>query len=228
MEVSHPIRDAMTRVADLRSIVRQSPDLAQAVAQIKEFQAQRFVATYPDLFNSPVYQACAEFFLTELYGSQDFSQRDAQFARIAGALEKTFPRNVVDMANTLAQLHCVTEELDLAMANQWAQTGAVDPPARYRLAWCAVGQRAQREWQLATVIQIGQVLSDLTRKRGLRLMLKMMHRPAHLAGLGALQVFLEAGFDHFGTMAKNQNSVKSFLDIIQKRESDWIVSLFNS
>jgi hypothetical protein len=48
-----------------------------------------------------------------------------------------------------------------------------------------------------------------------------------MAGLGALQAFLESGFDHFSGMAK-AGAVTEFLDIIRSRESDWINRLFDA
>jgi len=218
----------MSRVSELRASASQHPELCRAVSTIKALQAKRFTSDYHDLLSDPQYSTCARFFLTELYSEKDYSERDAQFARIAGALELTFPEPVVGVAVSLAHLHRVTEELDQAMARCWMGSTERCQAARYLEAWRAVGQRPQREWQLATVLAIGQALSDLTRKRGLRLMLKMMRRPAEFAGLGALQTFLETGFDSFGSLAKDPHAVAAFLKTIESRESVWINKLFLS
>jgi hypothetical protein len=85
-----------------------------------------------------------------------------------------------------------------------------------------------RQWQLNTVLEIGQTLGRLTRKRGLRMMLKMMRRPAELAGLGSLQRFLESGFDHFANMARKPEAVAAFLSTIRTRETTWIGQLFDA
>jgi hypothetical protein len=127
----------------------------------------------------------------------------------------------------LAQLHLQTEELDLAMAQAWCRSRESSDATRYLKAWRSVGQHVSRDWQLAAVLDIGQTLGRLTRKPGLRLMLKMMHKPAEMAGLGALQAFLESGFDHFSGMAK-AGAVAEFLEIIRSRESDWINRLFDA
>lgn len=225
MSSSTQIRAAFTRVSELRAMANASPDLLMAVDSIKAFQAQRFMGTYADLLNNPIYAECANFFLHELYGCKDFKERDAQFARIAGAMEITFPPKVTDLAVVLAQLHCVTEDLDVLMARCWAQSPELAFETRYRHAWRAVGQRDQREWQLATVIGIGKTLCELTRKRSIGLLLKIMRRPAELAGLGSLQIFLETGFDGFGKLSKNKKSVETFLNTIHERESNWMNSL---
>lgn len=61
--------------------------------------------------------------------------------------------------------------------------------------------------------------SGLTRLPGLRLMLKMMRRPAQAAGLDALQQFLEAGFDTFAALARHPQGVAQFLERIESREA---------
>lgn len=200
--------------------------LSDAVQAIKRLQAQRFAGSYPDLLASSTFAPSATFFLEELYSAKDYSERDAQFARIAGAMERTFPEAVLSTVRALAQLHVQTEELDMRMAQVWCNCKDTSDCARYISAWHAVGQRATRDWQLDTVLTIGAALGRLTRKPGLRLMLKMMHKPAELAGLGALQAFLESGFDHFSGMAK-AGAVNDFLDTIRDRESSWINRLFD-
>jgi hypothetical protein len=227
MQGSQEIRQSLKRVAKLRQTAALEEPLSAATAAVKRLQARRFAGTYPDLLASPTFAPSATFFLEELYSAKDFSDRDAQLARIAGALERTFPEAVLATVCALAQLHLQTEELDLAMAQAWCLHPETGEATRYLQAWRSVGQRMSRDWQLATVLDIGQTLGSLTRKPGLRLMLKMMHKPAQMAGLGALQAFLESGFDHFSGMAK-AGAVAEFLETIRARESDWINRLFDA
>ena len=227
MKAAEEIREALAQVAQLRQAASGPDALAHAVQAVKHLQAQRFAGTYPDLLANPLFAPSVNFFLEELYSAKDYSSRDAQFARIAGAIERTFPASVVSTVLALAKLHRQTEELDLAMAQHWQQTSHLNNTARYLAAWRAVGQRPARHWQLATALEIGEALGQLTRKPGLRLMLKMMRRPAELAGLGALQSFLEAGFDNFSGMAK-RGAATAFLDTVQTRESAWIGQLFDA
>ena len=226
MEASRCIRESLNSVAALRAEAAGSPPLASALHDVKKTQARRFTQTYADLLASPTYVGCATFFLQELYSERDYSARDAQFAKVASVIELSFPAPVITLALTLAQLHEVTEQLDMAMARAWLQTSAAAPGQRYATSWATVGQPEQRQWQLETVLGIGSELSRVTRKKGLRLMLKVMRRPAELAGLGALQQFLESGFDHFSTLTHTPGATESFLATIQERESEWLHSMF--
>lgn len=223
---SSTIGTFLTEVQDCRAQAQGDPALAQALIAVKRWQSQRFAQTYADLLRSPIYGGCARFFLDELYGARDFSLRDAQFARIAGPLERNFLAAVAQTATTLAQLHAVTERLDLAMARHWLDLRAMPVQQRYASAWKALGCADQRQWQLDTVLELGRSLGQLTRKKSLGMMLRLMRKPAELAGLGALQTFLETGFAEFSRIAAQPQHLDQFLDIIASRESQWMASLF--
>jgi len=227
MEASTIIRDAVLHVTELRQTVAETPGLASAVSAVKQFQARRFAGTYFDLLHSEHYRSAALFFLQELYSEKDYSERDTQFARIAGALERLFPEQVVQTAVSLAQLHRLTEDLDLAMARHWLQLADQAEVMRYVKTWRCVGRRDDRSVQLSTVLDVGQELDRLTRTRGLRMMLKMMRKPANLAGMGSLQQFLESGFDTFAEMARQGDGAGHFLATVREREAALIDGLFD-
>jgi hypothetical protein len=216
------IREAMQAVSALRERRAADPLLDQACLEIKRFQAQRFKATYADLLHSPRYQRAAHFFLHELYGDQDYAQRDQQFARIASTIARLFPAAVVETAAALAEVHALTEQLDDLMAQQWLITRAPSLPARYIQCWRQVADRPARRQQLQVVLHLGRELDRLTRMRGLRSLLRMMRAPAAAASLSSLQNFLEAGFDAFADM----KGASEFLRLIEERESAWIDALF--
>ncbi len=233
MDAAHTIRQSLSRVATLRAEVAASGPLHSALLAVKRFQARRFAGTYQDLLQSAVFAAPTRFFLEELYGDRDFSDRDAQFARIAGALQTFFPSQVVATAVALAQLHALTETLDVEMARHCPQVGDSPPGQRldsagYLQSWRAVATPAVRLGQLQSVLDIGQELDSLTRTKGLRLTLRMMRGPAKAAGLHSLQSFLEAGFDTFASMGGKGQEARAFLATIHSRESAWIDALFHA
>jgi hypothetical protein len=230
MEAAQKIRQAVATVSLLREAGEHEPALAAAVASVKRFQARRFAGSYSDLLASRDYAAAARFFLDELYSDKDYAERDAQFARIAGAIERFFPADVAATSVALAQLHALTEDLDQAIARHWlsTQTAQTEESGRYVQAWRAVGRQGDRLSQLATVLEIGREMARLTRTPGLRLMLKMMRGPAAAAGLSSLQRFLEIGFDTFAAMARRPGGAERFLETIQQRESALIGMLFDA
>ena len=228
MDAAQTIRDSIADVNALRQQRTGDAVLGTAVATVKTLQARRFSGTYADLMASPSFGPAARFFLEELYSDRDYTARDQQFARIAGTLQTMFPRPVVDTAEALAVLHAQTEVLDQDMGRAWPQADArASDAVRYVTAWRAVGDRSGRQQQLARVLAMGRDLARLTRAPGLRTMLRMMRGPATAAGMGALQQFLEAGFDTFGQLARQRGAVEQFLATIEQREQALMVQLFD-
>lgn len=228
MDAADTIRHSLADVTALRAQRQSDPSLAQAVLAVKQWQSRRFAGTYADLMADPLYQGATRFFLEELYSPGDYSERDTQFGRIAGTLQTVFPQAVVQTATDLALLHMQTERLDHAMGLAWVHLPATPADAtRYVAAWRGVGERSARAQQLASVMKLGEDLTRFTRMPGLRMMLRMMRKPAQAAGLGALQHFLETGFDTFGEMARRRGAVEHFLATVHERESTLMQALFD-
>ena len=220
MEATRAIRDAVAAVDRLRKSAAGDAALRDALLEIKRLQSRRFSGTYADLLASGPFAPAARFFLEELYGDRDYARRDEQFARIAGAIEKLFPAHVAGTAAALAQLHAMTEDLDMQMARLWRLQAPGEPSRsrRYAMAWQELGRRDERERQLDSVLALGHELARLTRLPGLRTMLRMMRGPANAAGLADLQRFLEEGFDTFAGMTRRRGAVEEFLRTVQERE----------
>lgn len=230
MDSATRIRSAIAEVFELRRVAHENPALGLAVTNVKELQALRFQGTYSALLNSHDFAEPSRFFLEELYGVQDFSERDAQFSRIAKSLSAIFPASVVSTAIDIAELHALTEQLDVELATHWLQLESSGLPmtaSGYVCAWRRVGHRASRQKQLAMVLSLGSQLAHLTRKAGLSTLLKMMRHPAASAGLSSLQQFLEKGFSTFGKMARKDNKATEFLGLIQTMESAWIDNMYD-
>lgn len=227
MNTAQTIRQAVAEVERLREESRSVPAIAAGVAEVKRFQARRFAGTYADLLASVSYGAAARFFLEELYSERDYGARDAQFARIAGAVEKLFPKDVAETAAGLARLHALTESLDHSMARTGRLADSADVAAYVR-AWKATDRRADRQRQLDTVVAIGAEMTRLTHLPGLRLMLRMMRGPATAAGMQSLQRFLESGFDTFASVTRLRGGAEQFLETIRQREKQLMDLLFDA
>jgi hypothetical protein len=197
------------------------PGLVEAVAAVKQYQQARFARTHADLLADRRFGPAANFFLEELYGPRDFTQRDAQFKRIVPALVRVFPEDIVTTVEALAAVHALSEGLDTSMARHLGSA----PPGRERYvrAWQATGAAEARARQLELVMIVGRALDRHTRSRLLRASLKAMRAPARTAGLAALQSFLESGFEAFAAMG----GAKEFLATIERRESALASRLFD-
>jgi hypothetical protein len=216
------ILDPLRAVEHERAKRAADPALADAVARLKHYQQRRFSHTYADLLGDERYRGAARFFLDDLYGPRDFSERDAQFARVVPTLVRLFPDEIVATVATLAELHALSERLDSTMASMLADA-TIDAPA-YIGAWQRTGDEPGRERQIALTLAIGATLDRLTRKPLLRHSLHLMRGPARAAGLGDLQRFLETGFDTFRAM----RGAQGFLAIVGTRERALASALFGA
>jgi len=194
-------------------------ELRTKVLALKRYQQRRLEWTYRDLLASSRYQEAARFFLVDLYGPVDFSQRDREFARIVPKIEALFPDQVLATVELLARLHALSEELDSAMAQE-LEALPIGPKA-YVLAWGRVGRAQDRERQLAWVIELGAALERLTRHGWLVKTLKWMRGPARAVSLWELQSFLERGLGSFRSM----DGARDFLALIERRETELMTGL---
>jgi hypothetical protein len=231
MDQAQLVRGAIAQVFELRASAAADSQLTYALCLTKRLQSERFRDSYSELLSSSVFAAAALFFLEELYGDKDYSERDMQFARIAKGLASMMPASVVDATVSLAQLHALTEELDHALARRWLEFGSTDSMPNvqgYVHAWRALGRREDRQQQLDTVLALGLRLAKLTRKPGIATTLKLMRRPAAVAGLGSLQEFLEKGFGIFKDLSRTESHISVFLQAIQSKESAWIRDMYDA
>ncbi|MDP1690716.1 MAG: hypothetical protein Q8L49_01920 [Burkholderiaceae bacterium] len=196
------------------------PALAERVTRLKRYQQARFARTYADLLADPRYAGAARFFFDDLYGPGDFSQRDAQFARIVPALVRLFPSEVVGTVEALTALHALSEQLDSEMARHVDKLPVT--ASLYVAAWRRTGQPANRRRQIGLMLEVGHALDVYTHRPLLRHSLRAMRIPARAAGLSALQTFLESGFDTFRAM----RGADQFLTQIAQREASVAASLF--
>lgn len=223
---------SLQAVAAQRALRQQDAELGRQVQAIRAYQHARFMLSYADLLAHPRYGGAALFFLEDLYGPGDFTSRDDQFARIVPGLVRMFPRDIVTTVQSLGQLHALSEELDTAMAQALRSMLGADglhdgighavDGARYGRCWRSVAGPAARERQIALMLSVGEALEGYTRNPLLRTSLRLMRGPAQAAGLGALQAFLERGFDTFRAM----RGAREFLTVIASRERALAAALF--
>ena len=212
--------DGQRIIANLERVERErtrraaDAGFASRTQAIKRWQHARFERSYADLLASSRYREAAEFFLEDLYGPTDFTQRDQQFARIVPGLVRLFPQEIVHTVVALSELHALSEEFDSLMGEAVVATALDD--SGYARAWRQVGRAADRQRQIDLMLEVGRALERYTRNPLLRHSLRLMRGPAQAMGLGTLQAFLERGFDTFRAM----RGAGMFLDTVAAREQE--------
>ncbi len=201
------------RTAALQRIESGDRALAERVRELRAWQAARLAKTYADLAAEARQAPAITFFLTDLYGPQDFSRRDGQLVRAGPLLERTLPRGALRVLVDAIELYVLSAELDHAVGKA-LPAGPISPQS-YACAYRAAGRPADRQRQIELIVRIGERLAQAVGQPLIGLALRATHVPAHVAGFGALQDFLERGFEAF----RRLGDARTFLDTIRTRES---------
>jgi hypothetical protein len=191
------------------------------LAEVKAWQAARLARTYADLDADPRYGRATTFFLNDLYGTKDFSSRDDALLRIYPVLVRTLPDSAVESAALAIEVDALSEDLDRRLAARVGD-GPLDE-ATYARAYRESSTREERLRQIELVDEVGRQLDRLVVKPLVFATLKLMRRPARLAGMEDLQSFLERGFEAF----RHMGGAEYFLATIGAREKAILNRLFS-
>ena len=235
-EKEHHDVDRTACVADLKCFLAEARDLRLAAAadpvrgqrrdRLRAWQAARLAKTHADLLASPKFNIAATFFLSDLYGPKDFSERDAEMEKVLPIMTTMLPVSGLRTLLLAVEVDALSERFDAEMVavlgKRLDQDGlALDD---YAAAYRQVGDRDGRELQIRLIGETGEALDALAHKAFAGAALKLMHGPAQLAGLGELHAFLERGFNAFRSLRR----ADEFLETIVQRERELMVSLFTT
>src|SRR5262245_14522294 len=211
------VRDAealkrhLTFLRELRGPAGRPPPRLE---DVKRWQSKRLAATYADIAGQGRYGAATRFFLEDLYAAKDFSGRDKAMLRVLPLMARTLPAGALETAALAIELEALSEDLDHRLAEAIAP-GPIDG-ASYAKAYRESSTRAERERQIALIGESGRRLDALVKKPLVFQALKLMRKPAQMAGMSELQDFLERGFTAFRAM----RGADDFLALIDGRERD--------
>jgi hypothetical protein len=110
------LRAAAAEVSALRGMTDVDATVRARRDELRAWQARRLTRTHADLLASPRYATATRFFLYELYGAKDFSQRDAELTRVIPTLSRFLPEAALGTIADAVELDALTERLDLATA----------------------------------------------------------------------------------------------------------------
>lgn len=214
------LAEQLALVAAERQAAKREPSLLAARAALKRYQGARLAVTHADLLANPNSHDAALFFLEELYGAHDLSQRDVDLERIIPTLQKMLSYESLHTITEAIVLDALSERLDTAMARV---LGPDFTDGMYVAAYRTATLREERERQLDLVRQLGDSLCVLVKIPLLAMTLTVMKGPARLAGLGQLHQFLDLGFGTFKKLKKPAQ----FVDTIVDRERQVMARIYD-
>lgn len=236
--IAERLRALLLRIAKQQELTRADGEIKVRLGALRAWQARRLEVSYRDIRRQEPFTAACEFFLNDLYGEGDFGDRDRAVERVVPIMLRLLPEAVLNSLARAIELNALSQELDCSMARAlparctssdnisdadyaraYLDSAGLGKLAKVRnpRALRSNSRRCRRE-QLALLLILGRELDRLVRKPLLNDLLRMCRWPAKLAGLGALQSFLERGFAAFGKL----DGAGPFLSIILTRESQFM------
>jgi len=202
----------LERNAALRDVFATEPKLQARLAELQKWQAQRLMKSHDDLHRQPRYRLAIEFFFNELYGVGDPRARDRDLLKVQRVMERLLPAQALRALCLAIELEILSQELDAGVVES-LPSGPITVET-YAKGYRGAGRRPDRERQIVLTGEIGSYLDGVVKKPIIRALVRLARGPAHAAGFGLLQEFLERGLEAFEAM----HGADEFLATIRERE----------
>lgn len=197
-------------------------NLTEKVRTLQTWQTKRLLFTHDDLWQSKRFNPAMQFFVDELYGPRDFSQRDVELARVVPKMAKILPNKGLISLQAALRLNCLSLELDIALVHKLGS--AEINRSSYFDCYRQSDNQSKREEQIQLLEDLGLDLEQVVKIKGISAILMLSRKPAKVAGVKSLHEFLEKGFKSF----KKLGDVHDFIDPIINRERELMRLLFTA
>jgi hypothetical protein len=209
----------LQKTEQLHLLITQQ-NLTKAIRQLQTWQTKRLLVTHNDLWHSKRFKPAMQFFIDEIYGPKDFSQRDMELARVIPSMATVLPSKGLKSLQAAVRLNCLSLELDLSLVQELG--GREINRSNYFACYRQSADQSKRELQIQLLEELGLDLAQVVKMKGISTILMLSRKPAKVAGVESLHGFLERGFKSF----KKLGEVHDFIDPIIKRERALMQSLF--
>ncbi len=212
------------RIAGEREVVGAT-GLSPQMEILRQWQVERLAQTHEDLLRNKRYGRACQFFLSDIYGAQDFSQRDADAENVYRTMRKYLPDRLLTTMGKTIELNKITQQLDAhlldVLVNRLSMTDTLTAEM-YAEAYRLCDNYETRQKQLTMVLDVGRGVDNLTRIPMIGMVLRAARRPATRSGWSELQDFMERGFAAF----KEMRGADQFLAIVEQRERQILDQIF--
>jgi hypothetical protein len=187
----------------------------EAFTALQKWQQARLAQSFEDLYRQPGYRSAVDFFLTDIYGGLDFRKRDQDMSRVMPVMVRFLPDRALNTMSEAFELQAISLEFDMDMA-AWMEAHGIRSldMRQYGEVYRACSERRGRERQIELIRKLGYDLDNLVRKSFVNHLVRLLRGPAHAAGFGDLQEFLEGGLESFRTL----EDIEYFVETIYERE----------
>ena len=186
-----------------------------AYDRFANWQLDYLLPSFDDIYGKPGYTEALDFTMADLAGI-GISDRDDDLERAAPAITRMLPGRALETIAVAAEMNARILEVNLAICRSLMVEQRLPEPITEPAYWDACRKASSLEECVELVhliTDLGRTLSTLIEVPLIGFTLRAMRAPAHAAGFGALQTFLETGYNTF----RNIPDIEFFLEIIETR-----------
>ena len=219
-------RRAIERSNALHSEYLGDPALYESYDRFTRWQLDYMLPFFSDLLEPEGYAEAVDFIVSDLAGV-GVSERDREIERAAPVIVRSLPSHPLETAAAAVELNARSLQINLGICRHLLIEGELpaDVSERdYLLACRAVSSLDECVELVYLAADLGDTLKKLVRVPLIGGLLRTMRAPAHAAGFGALQEFLETGYVTF----RKISDIDRFLDLLRIRLSEVFEYIYQS
>ncbi|KXI29429.1 FFLEELY motif protein [Paraglaciecola hydrolytica] len=180
--------------------IAEKAGLLSTISAVQSWQCQRLLLSHQAIYQQKNYQVALDFFVHELYGPKNFSQRDQDIIRVVPKMALLLPVSALQSLASALELNALTYELDFALAKQLKDQALDDiiiNRETYLAAYRACNNANMRQQQIHLIEVMGKDLAQAVNIRGVSSLLMLSRKPAKIAGVYTLHQFIDSGYKAF-------------------------------
>lgn len=208
-------RDQIRRSNELHIEYLDDSELFKNYDRFANWQLQYLLPFFDDMYAQVGYAAAIDFTMSDLAGV-GISSRDRDLERAAPAITRMLPLRALQTIASAAEMNTRVLKINIAVCRALLidnQLPADLTERSYCVAYREASSLAECVELIHLVTRLGRTLKSLVKVPMIGMTLRAMRGPAHAAGFGALQEFLEKGYTTF----REISDIDHFLSEIEDR-----------
>ena len=219
-------RRAVARSNELHAEYLGDPQLYDAYDRFTRWQLDYMLPFFADLLGPKGYAEAVDFIVSDLAGV-GVSERDREIERATPVIVRSLPTQPLETAAAAVQLNERALEINLGICRELLVDGKL-PSVIEEEDYCAACREVSSYEEcmglVHLAVELGVTLKRLVRVPLIGGLLRTMRKPAHAAGFGALQEFLETGYLTF----RRISDIDTFLEHLRERMDQVFAHIYHS
>jgi hypothetical protein len=208
-------RHAIARSNELHAEYLGNPELMASYDHFTRWQLDYMLPFFGDLLEPEGYTEAIDFVVSDLCGV-GISERDHDIERATPIIVRSLPAHPLETAAAAVELNAGALEFNLGIWRGLLVDGelpAIITEPQYMAACRSTSSYEECMELVRLAVELGDTLKTLVRIPLIGGLLRTMRAPAHAAGYGALQEFLETGYIRF----RQISDIDQFLELLHHR-----------